>query len=60
MADYGDSMVELFLNFPVIAMWGFTIVALLKIGWMMLRRIVLLFFPRLATWLRRPVESQAT
>jgi hypothetical protein len=60
IADYGDSMVELFLNFPVIAMWGFTIVALLKVGWMMLRRIVLLFFPRLATWLRRPVQSQAT
>lgn len=60
MADYGDSMVELFLNFPVLAMWGFTVVALLKVGWMLLRRIVLLFFPGLATWLRRPVQLQAT
>ena len=60
MADYGDSMVELFLNFPVLAIWGFTIVALLKVGWMVLRRIVLLFFPGVATWLRRPVQSQAT
>jgi hypothetical protein len=58
MADYGDSIVELFLNIPVIAMWGFTIVALLKVGWIVLRRIVLLFFPGLATWLRRP-QSQA-
>lgn len=60
MADYGDSMVELFLNFPVLAMWGFTVVALLKVGWMVLRRIVLLFFPGLATWLGRPVQLQAT
>jgi len=60
MADYGDSIVELFLNFPVIAMWSFTIVALLKVGWIVLRRILLLFFPALATWLRRPVQSQAT
>jgi hypothetical protein len=60
MADYGDSMVELFLNFPVLAMWGFTVVALLKVGWMLLRRTVLLFFPGLATWLRRPVQLQAT
>jgi Domain of unknown function (DUF4349) len=60
MADYGDSMVELFLNSPVLAIWGFTIVALVKVGWMVLRRIVLLFFPGLATWLRRPVQSQAT
>jgi Domain of unknown function (DUF4349) len=60
MVDYGDSMVELFLNFPVLAMWGFTIVALLKVGWIVLRRIVLLFFPGLATWMRRPVQSQAT
>jgi hypothetical protein len=60
IADYSDSMVELFLNFPVVAMWGFTIVALLKVGWLVLRHIVLLFFPRLATWLRRPVQSPAT
>ena len=60
MADYGDSIVELFLNFPVIAMWGFTIVALLKVGWIVLRRILLLFFPGLAAWLRRPAQSQAT
>jgi hypothetical protein len=60
MADYGDSIVELFLNFHVIAMWGFTIVALLKVVWIVLRRILLLFFPALATWLRRPVQSQAT
>lgn len=60
VADYGDSMVELFLNLPVITMWGFTIVALLKVGWIMLRRIVLLFFPGLGTWFRRPVQAQAT
>lgn len=60
MADYGDSMMELFLNFPVITMWGFTIVALLKVGWIMLQRIILFFFPGLATWFRRPVQPQAT
>jgi hypothetical protein len=60
MADYGDSMVELFLNFPVITMWGFTIVALLKVAWIMLQRVILLFFPGLATWFRRPVQPQAT
>jgi len=57
MADYGDSIVELLVNLPVIAIWGFTILALLKIGWMVLRRIVLLFFPALGMWLRRPVQA---
>jgi hypothetical protein len=60
MADCGDSMVELLVNLPVIAIWGFTILALLKVGWMVLRRTVLLFFPALGTWLRRPVQPQAT
>jgi hypothetical protein len=59
IADYANSMVAVFLNLPVTAMWGFTIVALLKAGWLMLRRIVLLFFPRLPLWLRRPAQSQA-
>jgi hypothetical protein len=60
MADYGDSIVELFVNLPVIAIWSFTILALLKVGWMLLLRIVVLFFPALGTWLRRPAQSQAT
>lgn len=60
MADYGDSMVELFLNVPVLVLWGFTIVALLKVGWMVALRIVLLFFPGLATWFRPRAQSQAT
>ena len=58
MADYADAMVALLLNLPVVVIWGFTIVALLKVGWMVLRRIVLLFFPGLTTWLRRPVKVQ--
>jgi hypothetical protein len=49
-------MVALFLNLPVIAMWVFTIVALLKVGWLMLRRTVLLFFPGLTIWSRRPAQ----
>jgi hypothetical protein len=59
LADYVDSIVELFLNLPVVVMWGFTIVALLKVGWIVLRRVVLLFFPGLTTWLHRRVQSQA-
>jgi Domain of unknown function (DUF4349) len=58
MAGYADTMVALFLNLPLVVIWGFTIVALLKVGWMVLRRIVLVFFPGLTTWLRRPVKSQ--
>jgi hypothetical protein len=58
MADYADSMVALFLNLPVVVIWGFTIVALLKFGLMGLRRVVLLFFPELTTWLKRSVKSQ--
>lgn len=57
VADYGDSMVELLVNIPVIAIWGFTILALLKVGWIVLRRIVLVFFPSLGTWLRRPIQT---
>jgi|SRR5215467_1722880 len=60
MADYGDSMVELFLNFPVVAIWTVTVLALLKVGWIVLRRLVLLFFPGLAGWLRRRAQPQAT
>jgi Domain of unknown function (DUF4349) len=45
MADYADDMVELFLNVPVIAIWVLTIVALIKIGWMLLRGTVRVFFP---------------
>jgi len=59
LADYVDSIVELFLNLPVVVMWGFTIVALLKVGWILLRRVVLLLFPGLTTWLHRRVQSQA-
>jgi Domain of unknown function (DUF4349) len=40
VADYGDSMVDLLVNLPVIAIWGFAILALLKVGWIVLRRIV--------------------
>lgn len=57
IADYGDSMVELVVNLPVIGIWVFTILALLKVGWMVLRRIVLLFFPALGRWLRRPAQA---
>jgi hypothetical protein len=60
MADYGDSMVELLVNLPVITIWSFTILALLKVGWIVLRRAVLLFFPALGTWLRRPALHQVT
>ena len=58
MADYGDSMVELCLNLPVVAVWTITVLALIKIGWALLCRIVLLFFPGLAKWLRRPPQPQ--
>ena len=57
MAAYGDSMMELVVNLPVIAIWAFTIVAFLKVGWIAVRRIVLLFFPALGTWLHRPREA---
>src|SRR5579862_1589551 len=57
LADYGDSMVELFVNLPVIAIWTVTVLALIKIGWVVLRRLALLFFPGLAKWLRRPASA---
>jgi len=60
MAAYGDTMVDLFLNLPVIAIWTVTVLALLKAGWVVLQRLVLLFFPGLAKWLRRPGQPQIT
>ena len=57
MADYGDSMVELLVNLPVIAIWTVTVLALIKVGWVVFRRIVLLFFPGVAKWLRRPATT---
>lgn len=59
MTDYADSMLELLANVPVIAIWAFTVVALAKLAWILLRRILLLFFPALASWFRRPVQTQA-
>jgi hypothetical protein len=60
MADYADDMVALFLNLPVVAIWVLTIVALIKIGWMVLRSVVRVFFPGPTIWLRRLVQSRAT
>ena len=57
VADYGDSMMALVVNIPITVIWGFTIVAVLKLGWITLRRIVLLFFPALRTWLHRPRQA---
>jgi uncharacterized protein DUF4349 len=50
-ADYANSMVELLLNIPVIVVWAFTIMLILKLAWMMLRKLVRLFFPGF-TWRR--------
>ena len=57
LADYGDSMVELLVNLPVIAIWTVTVLAVIKVGWVVLRRLALLFFPGLAKWLRRPAST---
>ena len=60
MADYVDDMVALFVNLPVIAIWGLTIVALIKLGWMVLRSTARLFFPGSMVWLRRLMQPRAT
>jgi hypothetical protein len=58
LADYADSMVAFFLNLPVLLIWVFTVVALLKLGWIGLRRIVLAFFPGLTALLRSSPTAQ--
>jgi len=60
MADYADGMVALFLNLPVIAIWVFTIAGLIKIGWLVLRRVARLFFPGSTIWLLQLVQPRAT
>jgi hypothetical protein len=60
MADYADDMVALFLNLPLIAIWVFTIGALIKIGSLALRSTARVFFPAAAIWLQRLVQSRAT
>jgi hypothetical protein len=60
MADYADDMVALFLNLPVVAIWMLTIVALLKIGWLVLRSTARIFFPGSTIWLRRLAQPRAT
>jgi hypothetical protein len=60
MADYADDMVALFLNVPLIAIWGLTIVALIKIGWLALRSTARVFFPASTLWLRRFAQSRPT
>jgi Domain of unknown function (DUF4349) len=60
MADYADDMVALFLNVPLIAIWGLTIVALIKIGWLALRSTARVFFPGSTLWLRRFAQSRPT
>jgi Domain of unknown function (DUF4349) len=60
LAEYADDMLAFFLNLPLIAIWGLTIVALVKIGWMVLRSTTRVFFPGSTLWLRRLVQSRAT
>jgi hypothetical protein len=60
LADYADDMAALFLNLPVIAIWMLTIMALIKIGWMVLRTTARIFFPESTIWLRRLAQSRAT
>ncbi len=52
---YANAMMGLLLNLPVVVAWGFTIVLVVKAGWMMLRRIVVLFFPGMV---RRRIGEQ--
>jgi hypothetical protein len=58
MADYANDMVALFLDLPLVIIWGFTIIALLKAGWIIFGWIVLLFFPGFI-WLRRSPKPEA-
>lgn len=58
MADYANEMVALFQELPLIVIWGFTIIALVKAGWIIFRWTALLFFPGF-TWLRRAPKTQA-
>ncbi|HZU45542.1 MAG TPA: DUF4349 domain-containing protein [Terriglobales bacterium] len=59
LADYADSMVALALYIPGIALWGFTVVALMKVAWILLRHLIKLFFPGLSLPWRRP-QAQST
>jgi hypothetical protein len=58
VADYLNDMVALFLDLPLVLIWGLTIIALTKAGWIIFRWIVLLFFPGF-TWLRRSPKPHA-
>jgi hypothetical protein len=58
IADYSNDMVALFMELPLVVIWGFTIIALVKAGWIIFRWIVLLFFPGFI-WLRRSPKPQA-
>ena len=57
LAAFGDFLVSLVVEIPVLAMWTFAIVALCKCGWVILRRIVLLFFPGLGIWWQRRAQA---
>lgn len=57
LADYADSMVAFALYVPVIIAWTITVIGLAKLGWILLRPVLLLF-PALASWRRRPPQLQ--
>jgi hypothetical protein len=57
MADYANEMVALIMEIPLLVIWGFTIIALVKAGWIVFRWIALLFFPGF-TWLRCSPKTQ--
>jgi hypothetical protein len=51
LTDYFDSMVALFIHIPLVIIWAFSILAIIRISWMAFRWMALFFFPGFA-WLR--------
>lgn len=57
LTSYMDEMLALVLKLPVIVLWAVTVVALIKLGWIVFRRIVLLFFPGAPVFSREPAQT---
>jgi hypothetical protein len=57
VADYFDSMIALLIHIPLVVVWTFTILAIIRVSWMAFRLMAFFFFPGLA-WLRPSPKQQ--
>lgn len=51
--DYSDSMIAFVMHIPILIVWITTVLLLVKVCWMLIKRLFRLLFPTMPTWPNR-------